>query len=131
MYKIKKLITWISVKMKVSVLKTNFSNLLLKFLDCSSGNETSGLKIPVSWSYEQTKYLIQSMANHICDLNHPVKRKHVYENISNDLASKGYIFNSTSVQNKWKSLNRSYTKAKDNKKNWYWTIKVSVLRSDG
>lgn len=50
------------------------------------------------------------------DFNHPKKRNHIFENISNDLISNGFSgVSSTMVRNKWNSLNKSYRKAKDMK----------------
>lgn len=69
----------------------------------------------VIWSYDQTICLIDSMAVHMSDLNDPRKRKNVFENIANDLLSAGYTITATHAQNKWKSLTRSYKKAKDTK----------------
>ncbi|XP_023312615.1 uncharacterized protein LOC108912509 [Anoplophora glabripennis] len=67
------------------------------------------------WNYNQTKCLIQSMGTHINDLNHPKKRKYDFDHIVNDLLSNGYKVDAQMVQNKWRSLVRSYNKAKDNK----------------
>ncbi|XP_018577662.1 uncharacterized protein LOC108915975 [Anoplophora glabripennis] len=53
------------------------------------------------------------MAIHYKDLSNPRKRKHVFENIANDMISEGFTINSIAVQNKWKSLTRSYSKCKD------------------
>lgn len=72
-------------------------------------------KITNVWSYNQTVHLIKSMSTFYSDFNDPRKRKHIFENISNDLISAGYTVDSKMVQAKWKGLLRSYTKAKDNK----------------
>lgn len=81
--------------------------------------ENSSDLVPISgqvvWSYDQTICLIDSMAVHMSDLNDPRKRKNVFENIANDLLSAGYTITATHAQNKWKSLTRSYKKAKDTK----------------
>lgn len=67
------------------------------------------------WSFNQTQSLINSMASYYADFNDPRKRKHIFEHIANDLISAGYAIDARLVQNKWKSLLRSYTKAKDTK----------------
>lgn len=72
-------------------------------------------KITNVWNYNQTVCLIKSMATFYRDFNDPRKRKHIFENVANDLISHGFAVDSKSVQNKWKGLLRSYTKAKDTK----------------
>ncbi|CAG9822181.1 unnamed protein product [Phaedon cochleariae] len=67
------------------------------------------------WSFNQTQSLINSMASYYADFNDVRKRKHIFEHIANDLISAGYAVDAKLVQNKWKSLLRSYTKAKDTK----------------
>lgn len=62
------------------------------------------------WSYNQTKFLLKRMIIHYIDLNNPRKMKHVFENIANDMISEGFTIDSIAVQNKWKSLTRSYSK---------------------
>ncbi|KAK9701659.1 Myb/SANT-like DNA-binding domain [Popillia japonica] len=47
-------------------------------------------------------------------LSHPVKRKHVFENVSNDLLSLGCSIDATTCNTKWKTLVRSYKNTKDN-----------------
>lgn len=67
------------------------------------------------WKYNETLALIHSMQTHHDDLNHPKKRKHVYENIANELISLGFNVTAVQCQVKWKSLVRTYTTTKDNK----------------
>ncbi|KAG5877219.1 hypothetical protein JTB14_036427 [Gonioctena quinquepunctata] len=55
------------------------------------------------------------MATYYTDFNDPRKRKHIFEHVANDLISAGFSVDSKIVQNKWKGLLRSYTKAKDTK----------------
>lgn len=81
----------------------------------SSRGTDGALKSVNVWSYDQTLHLINSMENNVKDLNNPKKRKFVFEHVTNDLISHGYTLSVQSVQNKWKSLTRSYSKAKDNK----------------
>lgn len=78
-------------------------------------NIQENIKTIYTWQHNEIIDLIHSMANHIDDFNHSRKRQHVFELIVNDLTSIGYTVNETLVQNKWKSLTRSYKKAKDNK----------------
>ncbi|KAI4463874.1 myb/sant-like dna-binding domain [Holotrichia oblita] len=59
--------------------------------------------------------LITIMETHIQDFNHPLKRKHICDNIGNELESLGHSINPLIIKNKWKSLTRSYNKAKDTK----------------
>ncbi|CAG9822814.1 unnamed protein product [Phaedon cochleariae] len=49
----------------------------------------------------------------VWNFNDPRKRKHIFENVANDLISARYTVDPKHVQNKWKGLLRSYTKAKD------------------
>lgn len=67
------------------------------------------------WQYNEIRALITSMESHFEELSHPRKRKHVFENVSNDLLSSGFICSAAECQAKWKSLMRSYNVAKDNK----------------
>ncbi|KAI4465097.1 hypothetical protein MML48_3g00018041 [Holotrichia oblita] len=78
------------------------------------GEQNNAHKI---WTYAETKLLITIMeTRHIQDFNHPFKRKHIiYDNIGNELESHGYSVNPLIIKNKWKSLTRSYNKAKDTK----------------
>lgn len=69
----------------------------------------------ISWSYDKTIALINSMSTHCSDFDHPKKRKHIFDHICNDLISQGFLATELMVQNKWKSLTRSYNKAKDTK----------------
>lgn len=66
------------------------------------------------WSYAETIALLHSMETHVEHLSHPVKRKHVFENVSNDLLSLGYSIDATTCNTKWKTLVRSYKNTKDN-----------------
>ncbi|CAH1101676.1 unnamed protein product [Psylliodes chrysocephalus] len=75
----------------------------------------SNTKIMNIWSYQQTTQLISSMASYYPDFNDPRQRKHIFEHIANDLISAGFEVNDQMVMRKWKSLLRSYNKAKDNK----------------
>ncbi|KAK5648073.1 hypothetical protein RI129_002965 [Pyrocoelia pectoralis] len=54
------------------------------------------------------------MSSHMEDLNHPKKRKQVFEHVANDLLSLQFEVTSVMVQNKWNSLLKSYRKSKDN-----------------
>ncbi|XP_031341096.1 uncharacterized protein LOC116181896 [Photinus pyralis] len=76
------------------------------------GNVSKGGNV---WSYQATVDLIHAMNVHKDDLNHPLKRKHVYEHICNDMLSSGHNITEVMARNKWKSLCRSYSKAKDNR----------------
>jgi hypothetical protein len=67
------------------------------------------------WTYDQTLYLIDAMGSHMDELNHPKKRRFVFNNISNDLLSSGFSISGSICQNKWKNLLRSYKVAKDTK----------------
>lgn len=68
------------------------------------------------WQHDETKALINSMQTHLEDLKHPKKRKHVFDNVANDLISQGINVTGVQCQVKWKSLIRSYHSAKDNQK---------------
>lgn len=67
------------------------------------------------WQYAETVMLIRSVESHFEEFSYPKKRKHVFENVSNDLLSEGCVVSANNCQTKWKSLNRSYSVAKDNK----------------
>ncbi|KAF2903607.1 hypothetical protein ILUMI_02578 [Ignelater luminosus] len=67
------------------------------------------------WQYNQVVDLIKSMSTHVDDLNHPKKRKQVFENVVNDLIGLKYEVSAIMVQNKWNSLVKSYRKTKDSK----------------
>lgn len=67
------------------------------------------------WSYHQTVCLIKSMGTFYNDFSDVRKRKHIFENVANDLISHGFSVDPKLVQNKWKGLLRSYSKAKDTK----------------
>lgn len=73
--------------------------------------ETKGV-----WSYEETVCLIDSINTHIDDLNHPKRKRNVFETVSSDLLCSGYRVTPSQCQIKWKSLIRSYKTAKDNKR---------------
>ncbi|KAK5649589.1 hypothetical protein RI129_000618 [Pyrocoelia pectoralis] len=65
-------------------------------------SEDENLKTNYAWKYNQM------------DLNHPKKRKQVFEHVANDLLSLQFEVTSVMVQNKWNSLLKSYRKSKDN-----------------
>ncbi|KAJ8909741.1 hypothetical protein NQ315_014009 [Exocentrus adspersus] len=67
----------------------------------------------VNWSYEAVTSLIQSMDANIEYLSHP-KKENVFENVSNDLLSKEFLFTPEQCAQKWKRLERSYKTAKGN-----------------
>ncbi|KAJ3616694.1 hypothetical protein MTP99_014367 [Tenebrio molitor] len=68
------------------------------------------------WPHSQTLELIYAVESHYDDLDHPQKRKQVWENISNDLGSKSIIVSSNECYKKWQNLLRTYKTTKDNKK---------------
>lgn len=67
------------------------------------------------WQHSEVLCLIESMAVHFDDLSNVKKRRNVFENIANDMLSKGFPTNATLCKAKWKSLVRSYSAAVDNK----------------
>lgn len=67
------------------------------------------------WKHAEILCLIESMAVHFDDLSNVKKRKNVFENIANDMLSKGFSSNALLCKSKWKSLLRSYSAAVDNK----------------
>ncbi|XP_018576862.1 uncharacterized protein LOC108915337 [Anoplophora glabripennis] len=85
-------------------------------LEHSNGsNDAATTADRVHWPYDAVFLLIQSMETNIENMSHPKKRKHVFENVCNDLLSKGFSFTYEQCAQKWKSLERSYKNAKDNK----------------
>lgn len=75
---------------------------------------TSDITEKTAWTYNNTLALIQSIASYMDDFNNPKKRKHIFQNVSNDLISLNYSFTEAQCANKYKSLCRSYKAAKDN-----------------
>jgi hypothetical protein len=82
----------------------------------NNNGSNANTKSTYMWKYDQVLGLINSMGNYTNDLDDPRKRKDIYEHVANELLSMKYEVNATMVQNKWKSLLKSYRKAKDNKK---------------
>lgn len=85
------------------------------FLHQSETQPAQDLSDKHVWQHLEIVSLIQSMAVHHDDLSNVKKRKNVFENISNDLLSKGFSVNALMCKTKWKSLVRSYSAAIDNK----------------
>ncbi|KAK4871595.1 hypothetical protein RN001_015719 [Aquatica leii] len=79
-----------------------------------SEDQDQNSKTNYAWKYNQVVELIKSMSSHMDDLNHPKKRKQVFEHVANDLLSLQFEVTSVMVQNKWNSLLKSYRKVKDN-----------------
>lgn len=48
------------------------------------------------------------MESHIKNLSHPKKRKHVFENVAQELISQNFEYSAEQCLQKWKSLERSY-----------------------
>ncbi|KAF5287259.1 hypothetical protein FQR65_LT02132 [Abscondita terminalis] len=78
------------------------------------GNGSSNDKF--FWSHNDTLLLITSVEAHYEELNHPKKRKYVWENINNDLVSHGINVTTSTCTQKWKNLLRSYKQCIDNTK---------------
>lgn len=68
-----------------------------------------------TWQYDDIICLINSMQNHMDDLHHVKRKKHVFENVSNALLSNGYVATPDQCHVKWKSLLRSYKLCKENR----------------
>jgi hypothetical protein len=82
----------------------------------NGSNANLHTKSTYMWKYDQVLGLINSMGNYTNYLDDPRKRKDIYEHVANELLSMKYEVNATMVQNKLKSLLKSYHKAKDNKR---------------
>jgi hypothetical protein len=82
----------------------------------NGSNANLHTKSTYMWKYDQVLGLINSMGNYTNYLDDPRKRKDIYEHVANELLSMKYEVNATMVQNKLKSLLKSYRKAKDNKR---------------
>jgi hypothetical protein len=82
----------------------------------NGSNANLHMKSTYMWKYDQVLGLINSMGNYTNYLDDPRKRKDIYEHVANELLSMKYEVNATMVQNKLKSLLKSYRKAKDNKR---------------
>ncbi|KAI4454134.1 myb/sant-like dna-binding domain [Holotrichia oblita] len=93
---------------------TEENNNTDKFDDISPKENTRNVPHKFIWSHAETIALLHSMEKHLEHLSHPVKRKHVFENVGNDLLSLGYSIDATTCNTKWKTLVRSYKNTKDN-----------------
>ncbi|KAI4455658.1 myb/sant-like dna-binding domain [Holotrichia oblita] len=93
---------------------TEENNNTDKFDDISPKENTRNVPHKFIWSDAETIALLHSMETHLEHRSHPVKRKHVFENVSNDLLSLGYSIDATTCNTKWKTLVRSYKNTKDN-----------------
>lgn len=65
------------------------------------------------WDYHSTLTLISLIGNRYNDLTHPVRRKTVWEHISNDMASNNVPVNAKCCWQKWKNLLRTFNQTKE------------------
>ncbi|KAF5288839.1 hypothetical protein FQA39_LY03718 [Lamprigera yunnana] len=91
-------------------VKANRTAENAKSLCNTSISEDQNLKTNYAWKYNQVVELIKLRSSHMEDLNHPKKRKQVFEYVANDLVILQFEVTSVTVQNKW----NDYLKAKDN-----------------
>ncbi|CAL1681135.1 unnamed protein product [Lasius platythorax] len=76
-------------------------------------DDDEDLNTRYNWTYEQTLLLIQSYGIHEEEKSHPKQRKHMWDNIANDMISHGHDVNKKLCYTKWTNLLRSYKSAKD------------------
>lgn len=67
------------------------------------------------WDHNSTLLLLSFVRSRFDDLSHPVKRKTVWDDISNELACHSVQVTSKSCWQKYKSLLRTYNLAKDDR----------------
>ncbi|KAI4468032.1 multifunctional protein ade2 [Holotrichia oblita] len=68
------------------------------------------------WSENETKLLINTYADHIEDMQHAQRKKHVWSIIAEQLASLGVNRSVEKCQRKWINLTRVYRSIKDSSK---------------
>ncbi|XP_040074251.1 trihelix transcription factor GT-4 [Ixodes scapularis] len=72
---------------------------------------------PGAWRREETLALIVAYTTHKVDFNNPKKKKkHVWREISEELAEKGIQRTAEECETKWKGLKRTYVKRKQEKR---------------